>query len=325
MKKLIITVGPSIFEKTILKEIHNGNYIYRINGAHGTTDQVRKYVNDIRTHVPKADILLDLPGNKVRTANLPQPIEVRQNKLFKLHKDQTNFPLLAKYLNKGDRVLADDSTLSFTVKKVNKDTLEFESNSNGQLRNNKGLHVRGIHRKIPFLFRKDKDLALLANELKISHIGLSFVRTAEDIKMAKKIIDPEMTIISKIETKQAVANLNSILELVDHILIDRGDLSAEIGLEKVPACQKFIIEKAHFFDKRVFLSTQFLKNMEEKPIPTIAEVIDLYNTLKMGVYGVQLSEETSIGKFPRECLQLINRVEQEIYHETPLKENLLGE
>lgn len=315
MKKLIITVGPALLNIN-LREIHNNGYIYRINGAHGTSDQVRQYVKNIRSQVPKADILLDLPGNKIRTANLARPIEVRQNKIFSLTTDQTNFPSLVKYLRAGNNVLADDSTLSFTVINASKDAVEFESNSNGQLRNNKGLHVRGIHGKIPFLFQKDKELTSLANELKISHVGLSFVRNAKDIRTAKQFIDPEITVVSKIETRAAVDNLNEILNAVDHILIDRGDLSTDIGLEKVPACQKFIIEKTNFFNKKVFLSTQFLKNMEEKPVPTIAEIIDLYNTFKMGVYGIQLSEETSIGKFPKECLNVVSKVLQQIESET---------
>lgn len=114
------------------------------------------------------------------------------------------------------------------------------------------------------------------------------------------------------ETKAAVDNLDQILQSVDHILVDRGDLSTEIGLEKVPSYQRFIVKKTLFYNKRVFLVTQFLKNMEDKPVPTIAEIVDMYNSLKMGIYGIQLSEETAIGKYPKECLKIIERMIQEV-------------
>ena len=212
--------------------------------------------------------------------------------------------------------MADDSTLQFTVETVTEGTVTFNSHSDGYLRPNKGLHIRGIYSNLPFLFPKDRDLISLANNYHLSHIGLSFVRNAQDICEAREFIDSAITVISKVETKAAVDNLNDILKTVDYILIDRGDLSTDIGLEKVPAYQRFIIEKANFFNKRVFLSTQFLKSMEEKPVPTIAEVIDLYNTFKMGVYGIQLSEETSIGKYPKECLQVVRVLLQQIESET---------
>jgi pyruvate kinase len=166
------------------------------------------------------------------------------------------------------------------------------------------------------LFANDRELIELANRNKANYVGLSFVRSGEDIRQAQKLIDDGVEIISKVETKAAVDNLNEILDIVDYILIDRGDLSTDVGLEKIPSYQKFIVERTHFHNKKTFLATQFLKNMEEKPVPTIAEIIDMYNTFKMGIYGIQLSEETSIGKYPRECLEVIRRVMEEINSET---------
>ena len=257
----------------------------------------------------------DLPGNKIRTANLAEPIQLSKGHKFRLIPHQINLDDPHLYFKSGDAVLADDSTLRFTIDEVTEARIVFVSHSDGQLRNNKGLHVRGIHEKLPFLLQKDKELICLARDRKLTYIGLSFVRNAEDVRVDRKLIDRRATIICKVETKAAVDNLNEILKVTDHILVDRGDLSTDIGLEKVPAYQKFIIDKAHFYNKKVFLSTQFLKSMVEKPIPTIAEIIDLYNTFKMGVYGIQLSEETSIGKYPRECLETIKRVIEEINSE----------
>ena len=95
-------------------------------------------------------------------------------------------------------------------------------------------------------------------------------------------------------------------------MVDRGDLSTEVGIEKIPAYQAHILNKALYFNKKVFLATQFLKNMEINPIPTIPEVIDLYNTLQMGIYGIQMSEETAVGKYPKECLEMIAKLMDEI-------------
>lgn len=311
MKKLIITVGPSLF-KNSLATIHSKDYIYRVNGAHGDIKEISEYIDRIREQLPSAEILLDLPGNKIRTANLKLPIPLKKGQRFELLSHQINLKEAHRFFKPGDSVLADDSTLYFTVESATEHGIKFTSHSEGQLRINKGLHVRGAHQNIPFLLQKDRELIKISQKFQINYIGLSFVRNAQDVSLVKKLINDKTSIICKIETRAAVDNLNEILEVVDYILVDRGDLSADIGLEKIPSYQKFIIDKAHFRNKKVFLSTQFLKNMEEKPIPTIAEIIDLYNTFKTGVFGIQLSEETSVGKYPLECLNVVKRVIKEI-------------
>lgn len=315
MKKVIATVGPSLLHNTKLTEVHNESYIYRINGAHGSIADLEAYILEIRKQVPQANIMIDLPGNKVRTANLETPIKLEYDKSFTLFSNQTNYPEFYTHLKEGDIVWANDSTFQFVVQNIQEGKIEFLSKSEGILLKNKGLHVRGIHASIPFLFDKDKLLIELANKHLLSHVGLSFVRHVTDIRTARQLIDSRIEVVSKVETKAAVDNLTSILQEVEYILVDRGDLSTEIGLEKIPAYQKFIIEKALFHNKKVFLATQFLKNMEEKPTPTIAEVIDMYHTFKMGVYGIQLSEETAVGKYPKECLMVIQNLIDEITKE----------
>lgn len=317
MKKIIATVGPSLLHTTPIKEIHNDRNLYRINGAHGTIDDIENYILEIRSQVKDAKILMDLPGNKVRTANFEYGyIDIQENKEFSLSFNQMNYKEFFKHLKVGDEVWANDSIFKFVVKNINIELakLTFMSHSTGRLLNNKGMHVRGIHQNIPFLFNKDKKLIELANKYELEFVGLSFVRTAKDIQEAKKLIK-QSEIISKVETLSAVNHLDEILEEVDYILVDRGDLSTEIGLSKVPSYQKFIIEKAIFYNKKVFLATQFLKSMENNPIPTIAETIDLYNTLISGIYGIQMSEETAIGKYPKECLSTINEMMEEIKSE----------
>ena len=261
---------------------------------------------------------MDLPGNKVRTAGFTEGyIDISENKEFSLGFTQMNYTDFYSHLKIGDTVWANDSIFKFTVKSIDKEKQQiiFLSHSTGRLLNNKGMHVRGIHEHIPFLFEKDKGLIELANKHNLSYVGLSFVRTRGDVIEAKKLITSDSIIISKIETVAAVNNLIDILNEVEHILIDRGDLSTEIGLAKVPAYQQYIIDKAVFYGKKVFLATQFLKSMEHNPVPTIPEVIDMYNTLKSGIYGIQMSEETAVGKYPKNCLDTIVGLMDEINSE----------
>lgn len=314
MKRTILTVGPSFIYDNILKDNHKDMYIYRINGAHGTIKDIEEYVNLIREQVPTADILMDLPGNKIRTANLTDPIILKKGEKFFLGYNQTNFKDYYKHLKAGDIVHANDSIFTFEVKSIKDGFIEFLSYSDGKLLNNKGMHVRGINEHLPFLFEKDKELIKLANQMNLSFVGLSFVRNADDVGIAKSLVQHSKLIV-KIETKLAVENINSILDTNDYFLIDRGDLSTEVGLVNLSKYQRFIIEKTLTKNKNLFLATQFLKNMELNPIPSIAEIIDLVNTLKQGITGIQLSEETAVGKFPIKCLETLDEAYKSIEEE----------
>ena len=314
MKKIIATVGPSLLHNIPLTNIHNERNIYRINGAHGNIDDIEQYILKIRSQVKDAKILMDLPGNKIRTANFEYGfIELEKGKDFVLKFSQTNYKEFFKHIKVKDTVWANDSIFEFEVKNINIEMHEitFISHSNGKLLNNKGMHVRGIHKDIPFLFQKDKGLIELANKYNLDYIGLSFVRDKNDIKSAKNLIK-NSKIIAKVETKAAIDNLSDILEEVEYILIDRGDLSTEVGIVKIPYYQNYIVEKAVSKGTKVFLATQFLKSMEHNPIATFPEIIDMYNTLKSGIYGIQMSEETAVGKYPKQCLDIIVNIMKEL-------------
>ena len=271
--------------------------------------------SDLRSQVPGAVILMDLPGNKVRTANIEVGIQLEKGKTFTLRNNQFNYPDFYHHLHPGMTAWANDSVFEFEVVSADSEKIVFLSKSDGVLINGKGVHVRGIHRDIPFLFEKDRQLIRLANQYKLDFVGLSFVRTPENVKEAQALISQEIQVISKIETIDAVEHINEILPLVKYILVDRGDLSTDIGIEKIPRFQKYIIEKALYFDVKVFLATQVLKNMETKPIPTIGEIEALYEIMKSGVYGVQMSEETAVGRYVPACVQLLEQMNQEILAE----------
>lgn len=308
MEKVIVTVGPSLFEKGVLANLHSEDYIYRINGAHGTIANIEKNIHLIRREIPNASVMIDLPGNKVRTNNLKHPIKVAIGKKFTLKNDEVNYSNFFRHLNNNDIIWANDSTLEFEVVGIEDDKLKLISHSNGELQNNKGLHVRGIHEKIPFLFEKDLNLIELSKKHEIEFISLSFVRNVDDIKYAKQIIGEGIKIIPKVETLAATENLDSILQEVEVINVDRGDLSTEVGIDKIYSYQKFIIERANIYHKKVFLATQFFVHMMNKPVPSIAEINDFQSCVKLGIYGIQLSEETAVGEYPEEVLKVVNRV-----------------
>ncbi len=312
MMKYILTTGPALAHEIPLKDVHTDKNIYRINGAHGTIEEVEKNIVNIRIQIPDAQILLDLPGNKVRTSGISEGIRIEKGKEFTIPSSCFNYVEFYKHLKPGMTAWANDSVFEFEVISANEKEIVFLSKSDGVLLNNKGVHVRGIHKDIPFLFQKDIQLIELANKYKLDYVGLSFVRTADNVKEAQKIINRQTNIICKVETIEAVNNINDILNLVQYILVDRGDLSTDIGIEKIPRFQNYIIEKALYHDVHVFLATQVLKNMETKPIPTIGEIEALYHIMKSGVYGVQMSEETAVGRYVKECVGLLHMMDEEV-------------
>ncbi len=317
MQRFILTTGPALLHEVPLSEVHSNRNIYRINGAHGNIADIEGYIKEIRKQEPDADILMDLPGNKVRTKDLPDGgIKLEVGQEFSIPSECFNYTEFYKHLKPGMITWANDSIFEFEVVSADEEKIVFLSKSDGILINNKGVHVRGIHDQIPYLFEKDKQLIELANKWALSFVGLSFVRTPANVKEAKSLLNDKTEIITKIETLDAVNNINEILPLTHYILVDRGDLSTDVGVNQIPRYQRYIINKALFFDVRVFLATQVLKSMETKPIPTIGEVEALYDIYKSGVYGVQMSEETAVGKYVKNCVDQLLKMEQEVLSET---------
>ncbi len=314
--ELIVTIGPAVLQAPEkLRSIHeSGTCIYRINGAHVNPKDLQTIIDQIRQIIPQAKLMIDLPGNKIRTANLADPIRLVKGESFNLYSNQVNFPGFYQYVTIGDTVLANDSLFTLEIIEKNETTLKLLSHSDGLLQTNKGLHVRGIHRTIPFLFEKDQQLIQGAIAANLEFISLSFVRNAADIQEALNLIPntSPVKVISKIETQSALDHLDDILSMVEHINVDRGDLSSETGVLGLPDAVEKIVQKGKKAKKKIFLATQFLKNMEINPVPLLSEVSDLYQTLKKGINGIQLSEETAVGRHPVECVKLVFDMVNEI-------------
>ena len=305
--KTIVTLGPAIFDQDKLKRIDAcGDCIYRINGAHVTEAQADEFIDETKRILPESSIMMDLPGNKIRTKNLPEPIRLVKNETVILHDYQVNYPHFHRMIAPGDRILANDSVFTLEVAEILGSGVRLISRSDGLLYSNKGLHVRGIHSRIPFLFDKDRRLIALCNRSAIDYLSVSFVRAGSDLREKKRELKQEnMHLIAKIETRAAMDNLKEILDEVGSILVDRGDLSTEIDMINLAGAQDMIVKTALKAGKDVYLATQFLKNMEVHPVPLISEVIDLCRTIGSGIKGIQLSEETAVGKHPVECVKLV--------------------
>ncbi|MFZ5774273.1 MAG: pyruvate kinase [Thermodesulfobacteriota bacterium] len=311
-KKIIVTIGPSFMNACELRELHRpGSYIYRINSSHLSLESIAEYILWIRSEIPDAHILVDIPGNKVRTTNIDEPVAFRKGHTLILKSRNLTYSDFHSHLAPGMTLTAQDGLYKFEVLKSSAESIHLSPLCDGILINNKGIHANGASANLPFLFEKDLAIIALAREKKISHLGLSYVRDVEDIRIARRHIGEGISIIAKIETRAAVLNRKSIMAEVDSVLIDRGDLSLDVGIENIPYYVELIV-KDQQPNNNVFIATQFLKNMEHHPIPLLSEVTDIYNTLRMNICGIQLSEETAVGLHPSRCLEVIDEIRKTI-------------
>ena len=310
--EIIVTMGPSLPDGAAVREVFElAPCIFRINGSHSSTEEIRATAESVRLHAPSAKLMVDLPGNKVRTSGSFRPLEFVEGQRLELGPEDLNFPEFSQFIEEGDIVLTNDSLNSLTVTKANakEQTIALIARDNGMLLPNKGIHVPGRVMNTPFLFAKDREILTLVSELEFDYVAISFVKTAKDIRDVRALMgDCEPHIIAKVERKEAVHNLAEILEETESILIDRGDLSNDVGMLNVPFCQATIVRRALSQHKRVYLATQFLKSMEDNSIPLVAEVMGLYNDISQGIAGIQLSEETAIGNHPKACVELAHNM-----------------
>ncbi len=309
--EVIATVNTHLLNPKALKGLAaNGATILRINGSHAKPADVAFYARAIRkTLGKKVRILMDLPGNKIRSSDLSQPIVLEAGKTFELRPEHLNYPKFLAHLEKGDVLLANDSLFKFEVVSASEKKAVLKSHSNGQLTSNKGIHLTGKHPAMPFLFQRDRDLIREAAKHGIDTLGLSFVRDAADVREARAAAKgAAFSFIVKVETLAAVRNLDEVLASADEFLVDRGDLSCDVGIENVERYQKMILRRGKAAGKKVYFATQFLHSMVKNNVPLIAEACGLSDAVVSGVDGVQMSEETAIGQHPLEVLKTVRKM-----------------
>lgn len=321
--EIIATLGPSLLNEAGVNALLTaGATIFRINGAHTPAAAAASMVREIRAlSSGRAKAMIDLPTNKVRTANMTEPIVFAPGQRFVLHDYQLNYPQLCEVARVGDEVIVNNGHNHLHVSATTKNTIELQADAHGQLGNNRGLiFTREIYTPdFPLFFPRDEELIEVINDLEVEFVGLSYLRYPHEKEDAKRRVRNAGSLVYKIETRKAFDTFEQLIAPHDKILIDRGDLAGEIGLLHIPHAQDRIIRFAHRQRVEVYLATQFLASMETSPVPHIAEVCALYETIKLGISGLQLSEETAVGKFPVQAVKWIRDIEALVTQEGKLR------
>jgi len=324
--KIVATVGPACDSAERLAElIEAGVDVFRINSAHGTIAQHAEKLTNIRAASERtgfpAGVLLDLAGPKIRLGKLPiEPLAcLLGDKLaFVRGTDSENpveltstYPRLIDELGRGDRVMLADGTVALEVLKVSPDRAECVVVAAGEIRSRQGINLPGVKLSVAAMLPADIENAIWATQNEIDFIGLSFVRSAEDVRTLKDLLNSyecRALVIAKIEKPEALDNLERIVEEADGIMVARGDLGVEIDVAETPVAQKRIIATCKRLMKPVIVATQMLESMHHSARPTRAEASDVANAVLDGADACMLSGETAIGDFPRESVSMMDRI-----------------
>jgi len=329
--KIVCTIGPaSEDEETIKKLIGAGMNVARLNSSHGDAEEHARKIEKIKRireeqRVP-VGILLDLAGPKIRTGYLERDeIELKEGSTLIITTDDikgneskisVNYKGLPADVKKGDKILLADGLIELeVVESDGEKEIKTIIKNGGTITHRRGVNVPGVDLKgVSSVTEKDEMYIKFGIEHGVDMFALSFVRKADDVLYAKELIKRyggNQSVISKIETKQALDNLDAILEVSDGVMVARGDLGVEIPLEEVPLAQKRIIGMANRMAKPVITATQMLESMVHNPRPTRAEVTDVANAILDGTDAVMLSEETAMGKYPVEAVKYMAKVARE--------------
>ena len=306
---IIVSINTQKIDQTeLLRMADLGATIVRLNGAHLDPNVLPSVIAAIRDKgKDRFRIMLDLPGNKIRTCGIQAPIALQVGQTFQLYPQNFSYPGFIGLLKEGDLLTSQDGRLHMRVDGLGGGCVTLRALSQGHLDNNRGVHrTGGSPTGMPFLLEKDHELIRLAKELPIDILAISYVRSTDDIGQIEKILAGcRLTPLYKIETREAIEHLDAILGRVQRILIDRGDLSSEIGLVQFPDVFNRILDRCRPLGKEVFVATQLFASMIEHNRPFISEVMEFDRLVKIGIQGIQLSDETAIGHYPMEVLEFI--------------------
>ena len=324
--KIVCTIGPSTSSRQMLLRLARaGMNVARLNLSHGSLKEQMARLNQIRETSTSGGVplgvLVDLPGPKIRVGKVsPEPVVLRKGSELTLTARRLignsrlvsiTDPSVLRELSRGDSVFLADGTIRLTVEHARTGEAVCRVTRGGVLFSGKGVNLPGKRLGLRALAPKDVSLLRLALKNHVDFIGLSFTTSGDDILRAKRIVRQahrQAWVIAKIENRLAVNNLDAIVQEADGVMVARGDLGVEMGIDDIPFLQKKIIQKANRAGKPVITATQMLESMVDNAVPTRAEVADVANAIIDGTDAVMLSEETAIGKYPVETVKVMKRV-----------------
>jgi len=331
--KIICTIGPASESVETIKGLADaGMSIARCNFSHGSHEEHgRKFamVREVNKKFGKdIKVMLDTKGPDIRLRSFENgEVTVKPGDIFSLYCDERmgnqqgvsiSHHDLYKYVKKGDTVLICNGLIVSKVQEVKGTEIVLKIEVGGKISNKKSMAVPGVDVHLQFLRPEDVEDLKFGVEQKVDLIAASFVNKAEDIREMRKITGAT-PIIAKIESVQAVENLDEIIAEADGIMVARGDLGVEYPLEKLPTVQKTIIKKCNAANKFVVVATEMMLNMMQKPRPSRAETTDVANAVYDGTDAVMTSEETAMGNFPVETIQYMRKITNEAWNQKNAK------
>ena len=325
--KIVATLGPASDDYSVLRKMFTaGLDVVRLNFSHGSHREhldliklVRLLNEKYRRHIR---IMQDLAGFRIRIGHFPDGGTrlLKNRAIVWLTNDADNQgPKIIPFDYEGDLrcieakqlIYIDDGNLILRVKESAADSIKAEVVEGGVLKQRKGVNIPGAQLEFDSMTEKDRRDIEFAIKQGVDYIALSFVRDAADVREAVELVKPRLLgckIVAKIESREAIANIDEIIEAADGIMIARGDMGVAVPIHEVPIIQKQIIKKCNAAKKFVITATQMLEHMTEHSRPTRAEVTDVANAIIDGTDMVMLSGETAVGKFPYESVLMMNEI-----------------
>jgi pyruvate kinase len=324
--KIIATVGPATESRERLAQLIAGGVdVIRLNMAHGSCDWVKSLVHSVRDvskevlrHVA---VMLDVKGPEIRTGLVAEPIDLQEGDLFEFYTADrpsksvrgidVNYPGLPTDVHVGATMLVDSGLIRLKVIEKDETCVRCRVLTPGKLGSRRHINLPGVDINLPSITEKDERDIRAGVEAGIDFVALSFVRRSEDVMVLRALLDhlgSKARIIAKIEDQAGLRNLESIIQAADAIMVARGDLGIEIDYQTLPLVQTRIVEACLTQGKPVIIATHLLESMISAPMPTRAEISDISTAVRERADAVMLSGETTTGKYPLECIEVMKNI-----------------
>ena len=331
--KIICTLGPSTDKGDVLRElIANGMNVARFNFSHGSYEEHGGRLANLkalREELGKpVAALLDTKGPEIRLKEFKNGVEMLEaGQTFTLTTREVEgtkeicsvtYKDLPHDVHEGGTIMLDDCLIMLRIEKVTDTDITCTVLNSGKIKTKKGVNVPGVHLSMPYLSQKDREDIIFGIQNGFDFIAASFVRTAQDVYDIRNLLneyDSNIRIIAKIENREGVNNIDSILSAADAVMVARGDLGVEIDFTELPGIQKNVIDRSFSFGKPIVTATQMLDSMMVNPRPTRAEISDVANAIYDGTSAIMLSGETAAGAYPVEALKTMSAIAERTENE----------